>query len=70
MTSQEWKNKGNFLTIKNQQVFVIDEGNSDKTLVILHTMSISVYYLSIRIGLLSSIYAYCLLNLGIGSVPL
>ncbi|CAM1348340.1 alpha/beta fold hydrolase [Tenacibaculum crassostreae] len=43
MTSQEWKNKGNFLTIKNQQVFVIDEGNSDKTLVILHGYPTSSY---------------------------
>ena len=36
MTSLEWKNKGKFLTVNNQQVFVIDEGTSDNTLVILH----------------------------------
>ncbi len=36
MTSLEWKNKGEFLTINNRKIFVIDEGNSDKTLVILH----------------------------------
>ncbi|MDE1206819.1 alpha/beta fold hydrolase [Tenacibaculum larymnensis] len=36
MTSLEWKNKGEFYTINNQQVFVIDEGNADETLVILH----------------------------------
>ena len=36
MTSLEWKNKGGILTINNRKIFVIDEGNSDKTLVILH----------------------------------
>lgn len=36
MTSLEWKNKGEFLTINNRKIFVIDEGNSDETLVILH----------------------------------
>lgn len=36
MTSLEWKDKGEFLTINNRKIFVIDEGNSDKTLVILH----------------------------------
>ncbi|MBA6154931.1 alpha/beta hydrolase [Tenacibaculum sp. S7007] len=36
MTSLEWKYKGEFLTINNRKIFVIDEGNSDKTLVILH----------------------------------
>ncbi len=36
MTSLEWKNKGEFLTINNRKIFVIDEGNSNKTLVILH----------------------------------
>lgn len=36
MTSLAWKNKGKFLTINNQQVFVIDEGTSNDTLVILH----------------------------------
>ena len=36
MTANEWKNKGSFIRIQNQNLFVIDEGNSDKTLLILH----------------------------------
>lgn len=36
MNSLDWKNKGKFITVFNKNVFVIDEGNSDETLVILH----------------------------------
>ncbi|WP_348717188.1 alpha/beta hydrolase [Tenacibaculum sp. 190130A14a] len=43
MTSSEWKNKGKFLSIQNQQVFVIDEGASDNTMVILHGYPTSSY---------------------------
>ena len=43
MTSNEWKNKGKFLTIQNQQVFVIDEGSSKNVLVILHGYPTSSY---------------------------
>ena len=36
MTAEDWKNKGEFITIFNRKIFVIDEGNSEETLVILH----------------------------------
>jgi pimeloyl-ACP methyl ester carboxylesterase len=36
VNSTNWKSKGKFITIQNHLVFVIDEGISDKTLVILH----------------------------------
>ena len=36
MTSLEWKSKGEFIRVNNQNIFVIDEGNSENTLVILH----------------------------------
>ena len=36
MTSLEWKAKGNIIRINNRDIFVIDEGNHDKTLIILH----------------------------------
>jgi pimeloyl-ACP methyl ester carboxylesterase len=36
MTAEDWKNKSEFITIFNRKIFVIDEGNSDETLVILH----------------------------------
>ena len=36
MTSSEWKSKGKIIKINNRNIFVIDEGNHDKTLVILH----------------------------------
>ncbi|OSY89382.1 hypothetical protein WH52_01725 [Tenacibaculum holothuriorum] len=43
MTSQEWKEKGNFITINNRTVFVVDEGNHEETLVILHGYPTSSY---------------------------
>ena len=43
MTSNEWKNRGEFLIIQNQQVFVIDEGSSKNVLVILHGYPTSSY---------------------------
>jgi pimeloyl-ACP methyl ester carboxylesterase len=37
MTAEEWKLKGNFVKLFNNEVFVIDEGkHNDKTMVILH----------------------------------
>lgn len=36
MTSLEWKTKGKFIKINKHTLFVIDEGNSENTLVILH----------------------------------
>lgn len=36
MTSADWKAKGKYYTIFNRKVFVIEQGNHDKTLVILH----------------------------------
>lgn len=36
MTFEQWKQKGNFHQIQDQQVFVIDEGHSDEVLCILH----------------------------------
>ena len=36
MTSSEWKAKGKYIRVNNRNIFVIDEGNHNKTLVILH----------------------------------
>ncbi len=36
MNSQNWKSKGKFISIFNRNIFYIDEGNSDETLVVLH----------------------------------
>ncbi|CAM1343667.1 alpha/beta fold hydrolase [Tenacibaculum amylolyticum] len=36
MTANEWKNRGTFIEIFGRQVFVIDEGNHEQTMVILH----------------------------------
>lgn len=43
MNSQDWKNKGTYLTVFGKKIFVIDEGNSKKTLVILHGYPTSSY---------------------------
>ena len=36
MNSNDWKLKGEFITIQNQSIFIIDKGDYDETLVILH----------------------------------
>jgi pimeloyl-ACP methyl ester carboxylesterase len=36
MTAENWKDKGKFYSIANKEIFVIDEGNSTQTIVILH----------------------------------
>ncbi|PQJ77826.1 alpha/beta fold hydrolase [Polaribacter porphyrae] len=36
MNSTDWKNKGKFVSVFNRNIFVIDEGSSEETLVILH----------------------------------
>ncbi len=36
MTSEDWKNRGSFITVFKRKIFVIDEGNHKETLVILH----------------------------------
>ena len=36
MNSNDWKLKGEFITIQNHSIFIIDEGDHDETLVILH----------------------------------
>jgi pimeloyl-ACP methyl ester carboxylesterase len=36
MTAANWKSRGKFYTINNKKVFVIEEGSSTETLVILH----------------------------------
>ncbi|CAL2079456.1 Pimeloyl-ACP methyl ester carboxylesterase [Tenacibaculum sp. 190524A05c] len=44
MTAEQWKQKGNFIKLFNNEVFVIDEGkNNDKTMVILHGYPTSSY---------------------------
>ena len=43
MNNTDWKSKGNFITINNNKVFVIDQGDSDETLLILHGYPTSSY---------------------------
>ncbi len=43
MIAEDWKNKGEFITVFNRKIFVIDEGNSEETLVILHGYPTSSY---------------------------
>ena len=43
MNSLDWKNKGTFHQVFGRNVFVIDEGNSDETMVILHGYPTSSY---------------------------
>ncbi|TYP99132.1 pimeloyl-ACP methyl ester carboxylesterase [Tenacibaculum adriaticum] len=43
MTANQWKSKGKLIDIFNRKIFVIDEGISDKTLVILHGYPTSSY---------------------------
>ena len=43
MTAQDWKEKGKYITISGKKVFVIDEGTSSNTLVILHGYPTSSY---------------------------
>lgn len=43
MTAQNWKEKGNFVTIDDKKIFVIDEGDKPGTLVILHGYPTSSY---------------------------
>ena len=43
MNNTDWKSKGNFITINNNKVFVIDQGASDETLLILHGYPTSSY---------------------------
>lgn len=43
MTSKDWKNKGKIITVFGKKLFVIDEGNSEETLVILHGYPTSSY---------------------------
>ncbi|PQJ77828.1 alpha/beta hydrolase [Polaribacter porphyrae] len=44
MTAQEWKEKGKYVTISDKKLFVIDEGSSSNTLVILHGYPTSSYH--------------------------
>ncbi len=43
MESLEWKNKGKLFTVYDKNIFVIDEGKSNETLVILHGYPTSSY---------------------------
>ena len=43
MKASDWKQKGKFISVFGRQVFVIDEGNSKETLVILHGYPTSSY---------------------------
>lgn len=43
MTAENWKEKGTFYTISDKKIFVIDEGNSLETVVILHGYPTSSY---------------------------
>jgi len=43
MTTQEWKDKGQFISINKHSLFVIDTGNAKETLVILHGYPTSTY---------------------------
>jgi pimeloyl-ACP methyl ester carboxylesterase len=43
MTIQEWKDKGQFISINKHSLFVIDTGNAKETLVILHGYPTSTY---------------------------
>lgn len=43
MTAESWKSKGQLINIKKHSLFVIDEGNSEETLVILHGYPTSSY---------------------------
>lgn len=43
MTSEDWKNRGSFITVFRREIFVIDEGNHKETLVILHGYPTSSY---------------------------
>lgn len=36
MTADHWKSRGKFYTVSNKKIFVIDEGTSNDTIVILH----------------------------------
>lgn len=52
MNSKDWKSKGSFVTINNHNIFVIDEGNSDNVLVILHGYPTSTFdYYKVLSGL-------------------
>jgi len=43
MTSESWKNKGKFINIFEKNIFVIDQGDSEETLVLLHGYPTSSY---------------------------
>jgi pimeloyl-ACP methyl ester carboxylesterase len=43
MTAENWKSKGKFYSVANQNIFVIDEGSSLDTIVILHGYPTSSY---------------------------
>lgn len=43
MTAETWKKKGEFINVFGNTVFVIDEGNTEETLVILHGYPTSSY---------------------------
>ena len=43
MISKEWKNQGEFIRVKGHNLFVIDQGHSDKVMVILHGYPTSSY---------------------------
>ena len=43
MTSSEWKSKGKYCTVNGRSIFVIDQGYSKETLVILHGYPTSTY---------------------------
>lgn len=43
MTAESWKSKGQLINIKKHSLFVIDDGNSEETLVILHGYPTSSY---------------------------
>ena len=43
MTSENWKNKGEFISVFNRNLFVINEGSAKETMVILHGYPTSSY---------------------------
>tara|TARA_R110001592_G_scaffold357_2_gene2032 strand:+ start:2167 stop:3045 length:879 start_codon:yes stop_codon:yes gene_type:complete len=43
MTAEDWKSRGKFYSVANQNIFVIDEGSSLDTIVILHGYPTSSY---------------------------
>jgi pimeloyl-ACP methyl ester carboxylesterase len=56
MTAEDWKSKGKFYSVANKNIFVIDEGASLDTIVILHGYPTSSYDYSKILPILSKHY--------------